>query len=127
MYLTQKMKHLTWKIFYCFSVNARDAALAIAHHVGGSVEEFVTLMNNKAKEIGMTNSHFVTASGLHDDDHYSTCEDMALALKYAIATPELREILGTYTYRTSKTPEHPEGILLFSTMYTKMKSTVMLL
>ena len=69
----------------------------------------------------MKDSHFVTASGLHDEDHYSTCRDMALALKYAIATPELREILGTYTYTTTPTPEHPEGIMLFSTMYQKMK------
>lgn len=98
-----------------------DATSALAQYIAGDEVAFAALMNKKAKEIGMTNSHFVTASGLHDDDHYSTCEDMALALKYAIATPELREILGTYTYRTSKTPEHPEGILLFSTMYTKMK------
>ncbi|MBR4071183.1 MAG: D-alanyl-D-alanine carboxypeptidase, partial [Clostridia bacterium] len=98
-----------------------DATTALAQYIAGDEVAFAALMNKKAKEIGMTNSHFVTASGLHDDDHYSTCEDMALALKYAIATPELREILGTYTYTTSKTPEHPDGIMLFSTMYTKMK------
>lgn len=98
-----------------------DATTALAQYIAGDEVAFAALMNKKAQEIGMTNSHFVTASGLHDDDHYSTCEDMALALKYAIATPELREILGTYTYTTSKTPEHPNGIMLFSTMYTKMK------
>ncbi len=98
-----------------------DATTALAQYVAGDEVAFAALMNQKAEEIGMKNSHFVTASGLHDDNHYSTCEDMALALKYAIATPELREILGTYTYTTTKTPEHPDGIMLFSTMYTKMK------
>ncbi len=98
-----------------------DATTALAQYVAGDEETFAAMINKKAKEIGMKNSHFVTASGLHDDDHYSTCEDMALALKYAIATPYLREILGTYVYTTTKTPEHPDGIMLFSTMYTKMK------
>lgn len=98
-----------------------DATTALAQYIAGDEVAFAALMNQKAEEIGMKNSHFVTASGLHDDNHYSTCEDMALALKYAIATPEMREILGTYTYTTTKTPEHPDGIMLFSTMYTKMK------
>lgn len=98
-----------------------DATTALAQYVAGDEETFAALMNKKAAEIGMKDSHFVTASGLHDNDHYSTCQDMALALKYAIATPYLREILGTYTYTTTATPEHPEGIMLFSTMYTKMK------
>ncbi len=98
-----------------------DATTALAQYVAGDEETFAALMNKKAEEIGMKDSHFVTASGLHDDDHYSTCRDMALALKYAIATPYLREILGTYTYTTTSTPEHPDGIMLFSTMYTKMK------
>jgi len=98
-----------------------DATTALAQYVAGDEETFAALMNKKAQEIGMKDSHFVTASGLHDDDHYSTCQDMALALKYAIATPYLREILGTYTYTTTPTPQHPDGIMLFSTMYTKMK------
>ncbi len=98
-----------------------DATTALAQYIAGDEVAFAALMNQKAEEIGMKNSHFVTASGLHDDNHYSTCEDMALALKYAIATPEMREILSTYTYTTTKTPEHPDGIMLFSTMYTKMK------
>ncbi|MBQ7836586.1 MAG: D-alanyl-D-alanine carboxypeptidase [Clostridia bacterium] len=98
-----------------------DATSALAEYVAGDETTFAAMMNKKAKEIGMMDSHFVTASGLHDDDHYSTCRDMALALKYAIATPYLREILGTYTYTTTPTPEHPEGIMLFSTMYKKME------
>lgn len=98
-----------------------DATAAIAEYVAGDEATFAAMMNKKAAEIGMEDSHFVTASGLHDKEHYSTCRDMALALKYAIATPYLREILGTYTYTTSATPEHPEGIMLFSTMYSKMK------
>jgi len=100
MYLTQKMKHLTWKIFYCFSVNARDAALAIAHYVGGTVEEFVKLMNEKAIEIGMKNTNFNNPSGLDEDKgNYSTAYDMAMLMSYAIKNETFRQITGTKNYK----------------------------
>ena len=107
-------------LYGCILPSGADATSALAQYISGSEEAFAVLMNKKAKEIGMKDSHFVTASGLHDDEHYSTCRDMALALQYAIATPELREILGTYKYTTTSTPEHPGGIELTSTMYSKM-------
>lgn len=106
MYLTQKMKHLTWKIFYCFSVNARDAALMVAKYVGGEVDSFVKMMNQKAKEIGMTKTIFVNPSGLDNTDggNYSTAYDMALLTRYAMQYEEYREIVGTksYTVKTNK-------------------------
>ena len=97
-----------------------DATSALAQYVAGSEEEFANLMNFKVEEMGLRDTHFVTASGLHDDNHYSTCHDMAKILEYAIATPELRQILGTYKYTTTPTSYHPNGITLHSTMYSKM-------
>lgn len=97
-----------------------DATNALAELVAGDEEHFAVLMNEKVKDLGLKGTHFVTASGLHDDDHYSTCHDMAIILKYAIANPEMRKILSTYQYTTSKTEQHPDGITLTSTLYQRM-------
>ncbi len=67
--------------------SGNDAANATAIHLGGNVESFAALMNQKAKELGMKNTHFVTPSGLDDDEHYSTAYDMALLGKYAVQNP----------------------------------------
>ncbi len=79
--------------------SANDAAVCIARHVAGSEEEFVRMMNEKAAQIGMTNSHFVNPHGLHDDDHYSTAYDMALLLKAAMENEHFEKIISTKTYK----------------------------
>ncbi len=100
-----------------------DATNALAELVAGSEEDFAVLMNEKVKDLGLKNTHFVTASGLHDDDHYSTCHDMAKILEYAISKPEMRKILSTYQYTTAPTEQHPEGIKLTSTLFSRMAGT----
>jgi len=106
MYLTQKMKHLTWKIFYCFSVNARDAALAIAEAVAGSEEEFVYLMNEYATNLNMNNTIFYNPHGLEEKDgkaNMSTTLDMAKLTKYAMQNEIFKEIFKTkkHTVKTN--------------------------
>lgn len=66
------------------TVSGNDAANAAAVSIAGSIENFSVLMNKKAEEIGMTNSHFVTPSGLDDENHYSTAEDMSKLMAHAI-------------------------------------------
>lgn len=86
--------------------SGNDAAVAIAEHVGGSVEGFVFLMNEKAQQIGMKNTYFSNPHGLDDhEDHYSTAYDMALLTKYAMANETFRTISGTRVHRAP----HPEG------------------
>lgn len=97
-----------------------DATDALAIYTAGSIEGFVELMNKKVVQMGLSNTHFANPSGLHDDDHYSTVHEMALILEYALKIPECREILSTYQYTTRSTPEHPEGLLLTSTMFSRM-------
>jgi D-alanyl-D-alanine carboxypeptidase (penicillin-binding protein 5/6) len=76
--------------------SGNDAATAIAEHVGGSVEGFVYLMNEKAKLIGMTNSHFNNPSGLDDGkEHYASANDMAKLTAYALKNPVFKEIVKT--------------------------------
>lgn len=97
-----------------------DATMAIAVTIAGSEEAFAELMNKKAAEMGLENTHFMNASGLHHDDHYSTPHEMAIILEYAMEIPLLAEILSTYQYTTTPTAQHPEGILLTSTMFSRM-------
>lgn len=80
--------------------SGNDAALAIAHHTAGSVEKFVVKMNEKAKEIGMTNSIFNNPSGLDQEKgNFSTAYDMALLMRYAYQNETFRTIMGTKQYK----------------------------
>ncbi|MEB3752321.1 D-alanyl-D-alanine carboxypeptidase family protein [Geobacillus icigianus] len=85
--------------------SGNDAAVAIAEHVGGSVEGFVFLMNKKAAEIGMRDTEFANPHGLDDaENHYSTAYDMALLMQYAMKNSEFRRISGTKVYRAPAPP-----------------------
>jgi D-alanyl-D-alanine carboxypeptidase len=80
--------------------SGNDAAVAIAEHVGGSLEGFVVMMNQKAQEIGMTNTVFANPHGLDDhENHYSTAYDMAILTQYAMQNETYRKISGTETHR----------------------------
>lgn len=80
--------------------SANDAANAIAIHLGGSLEGFAALMNEKAKELGATNSHFVNPHGLSDDNHYTTAYDLYLIFNKAIEYELFREIIHMERYST---------------------------
>jgi len=81
--------------------SGNDAALMVAKYVGGDVEEFVKMMNNKAREIGMSNTIFNNPSGLDNTDsgNYSTSYDMALLTRYAMKYKDYIEIVGTKVYK----------------------------
>ena len=88
-----------------------DAALGLATYVAGSQEAFVDMMNEKLKELGLSDTaHFTNCVGLYDEDHYCTVYDIAMILEAAIDHPQCREVLSTKKYTTSSTPEHSEGI-----------------
>lgn len=76
-------------------VSDNSSAVVLAEGIGGSVEGFAKMMNDKAKEIGLTNSHFVTPNGLPDDEHYSTARDMAKIAAYGWHNEKFREFSGT--------------------------------
>ncbi len=78
--------------------SGNDAAVAIAEHIGGSVEGFVGLMNQKARALGALDSNFVTPSGLHDPNHYSSPRDLALILRYALGNPIFARAATTKEY-----------------------------
>ena len=75
--------------------SGNDAAIALATHVGGSVEGFAEMMNNKAKELGLVNSHFVVPHGLDNDGHYTTAYELAKMADYALKIDKFKEIVST--------------------------------
>jgi len=78
--------------------SANEVTYGVAEHVGGTMKDFVEMMNAKAKSLGCVNTNFVNPHGLHEEGHYVCAYDMALIGREAIAIPEFRKIAGTRTY-----------------------------
>ncbi len=75
--------------------SGNDAAVALAEHVGGSVEGFAELMNAKAKELNLSNTNFVTPHGLDNENHYTTAYELAIMADYGLKNKTFRSIVGT--------------------------------
>lgn len=75
--------------------SANDAAAAIAEHIGGTQENFVAMMNQRARELGARNTHYANPHGLDDPNHYSTAYDLAVLARYALTLPDFRRIVAT--------------------------------
>lgn len=100
-----------------------ECCLAFADRISGSEEEFVSLMNDKAQELGMKNTHFTNSTGLHDPEHYSTVEDISILLQYALKNEYFRDVFTSSRYSTLPSEQHPEGFTFHSTMFKYMDST----
>lgn len=92
--------------------SANECAYAVAEHVGqklgGDYQTFIDLMNEKAQELGCTNTHFNNANGLPDENHWTSAHDMALISAEAYKNEAFREIIGTRSYRIPPTNKHDE-------------------
>lgn len=75
--------------------SGNDCAVAIAEHIGGDLEGFANIMNEKAKTLGLSSSNFVTPHGLDSSDHYTTAYELALITNYALKNETFRNIVGT--------------------------------
>lgn len=82
--------------------SGNDAAVAISKHVGSNSENFVNLMNTKAKEIGTINTHFTNPNGLHNEDHYSTAYDLAIITREAFKHDLFEKIVGSKSYKSTR-------------------------
>ena len=91
-----------------------EATEALAQTIAGSTEGFVALMNEKAAELGLTNTHFVNDSGLHDEDHYTTVREMAVILEAAMANERCRAALSAVSYTSAPTTQNPEGVAMIN-------------
>ena len=98
---------------YALMLNSsNDCAYAIAEHVGGSFDNFVQMMNDRAKKLGCQNTHFANPHGLTDPDHYTCCRDMALIAREAYKNENFRIITGTARYVIPPTNKHDEKTYL---------------
>lgn len=96
LYLREGDEYSTRDLLYALMlISGNDASVAIAEHVGGSTSEFVTLMNDLAKEIGVKNTHFANTHGLDADGHYTSAYDLARITAYALENDTFREIVST--------------------------------
>ena len=92
--------------------SANECAYAVAEHVGGTVENFVDMMNAKAKELGCTNTHFANPHGLQDENHYTTAHDMALIMREGLKNKKFRRIIGATDYTIKPTNMNSEPRVL---------------
>ena len=92
--------------------SANDVATQIAVHVAGSVSAFADMMNQRAQELGCVNTHFVNASGMPDENHYTTAHDMALIFQQAIKSQDFLDIIGTQSFTIEPTNMNPESRVL---------------
>lgn len=102
-------------LYGCMLRSGAECCLSIAYNVAGSEEAFVELMNERASQIGMTNTHFMNCTGAHNDNHYSTVYDMALLLREGLQNSKFREVFSTNEYTSSSTIQHPGGLTYVST------------
>jgi D-alanyl-D-alanine carboxypeptidase (penicillin-binding protein 5/6) len=96
-----------------------ECTTALSKLVAGDEETFVGMMNDKAAEIGMADSHFTNPTGLQDKNNYSTVSDLALALSYAIRNPAFYELFTTQEYTTAPPNGKKDGYELKSTLFQK--------
>lgn len=97
------------------------AALSLADYIAGSEKAFVELMNQKADELGLTNTNFTNCTGIHHKDHVTTCQEMAVIMMYAMKNPFCANVMSTLSYRTV-TDVYADGITFYhSLLVTKFE------
>ena len=108
-----------YQLLNCMMVpSGNDAALTLADYVGdGNVQKFVDMMNEKAKALGCTNTHFANPHGLHDPNHYTTAADLVKIARYAMTMPDFMKICSQlgYTYKPIGGPRAGKSITLSTT------------
>jgi D-alanyl-D-alanine carboxypeptidase len=88
--------------------SANDAAVAIAKSIGGNEENFIQMMNQKARDLGLKDTHFINPHGLSEIGHYSSAYDMAIIARYGLQKPALAEIVKT---KVTEFPRSKQGVL----------------
>ncbi len=101
-----------------------DVAYAIAEHVGGTVGNFVDMMNKKAEEMGLSGTHYTNPVGLHDDNLYTTARDIYTLAKFAFSIDKIKETLKKVSYTMEATNYHKELTIYTSNLMINPNSNV---
>jgi D-alanyl-D-alanine carboxypeptidase (penicillin-binding protein 5/6) len=97
-----------------------ESCIGLAEAIAGSEQNYVKLMNEKAKKLGMNDTHFTNSTGLHHKKHYSTVNDISKLLAYALKNDTFRKVYTSKSYTTKATNINPNGITFQSTMFKHM-------
>ncbi|MBE6632184.1 MAG: D-alanyl-D-alanine carboxypeptidase [Ruminococcaceae bacterium] len=128
VYLTEGEKFSITDLLHALMLeSANDAAAALAVHCAGSLDAFAKLMNDKAKALGLSDTHFVNPHGLPDGEHYTTAYDLAMLTSFAYEVDGFNEIVSTYRYECggrlfinhNRLLKSYEGCIGVKTGYTK--------
>ncbi|MDR3689439.1 MAG: D-alanyl-D-alanine carboxypeptidase [Fimbriimonas sp.] len=103
--------------------SANDGCYAIAKHVSGSVDAFAKLMNDRARQVGCTNTHFHNPNGLNDSEHTTTAHDLALMARAAMMYPEFREAVRTYKYEITRSINMKDRVMVNHDKWLKKDPT----
>ncbi|MBN7773534.1 D-alanyl-D-alanine carboxypeptidase family protein [Clostridium aminobutyricum] len=99
-----------------------ECCIGLAGQIAGSEQDFVKIMNQKAADLGMNNTHFENATGLHNENHYTTVKDLSILLSYALQNDTFREIFTSSRHSTQPTNKHSGGITFYSTMFEDLNN-----
>ncbi len=106
VYLHEGERHTVNDLLYAIMLRSgNDAAVAVAEHIGGSIEGFAELMNKKAREIGAVNTQFTNPHGLDAPGHYTTARDLAIIAAYALKNPKFSDVVKSKKKSISGPPE----------------------
>lgn len=97
-----------------------ESCVGLADYIAGSEKNFVRMMNQKAADLGMHNTHFTNATGLQNEKHYTTVRDLTILLSYALQNDTFRQIFTSSRHFVPPTNKHPDGITLYSTMFQEL-------
>lgn len=116
IYLLEGEKITVEELLYAlFLESANDAAVALAKEMGGTVENFAIMMNEKAKELGAKNTNFRNPNGLHLEGHVTTAYDLSMIAKAAMQNPTFRKFVSTYKYTIQPTNKQEEPRYMYNT------------
>lgn len=101
-----------------------ECSIGLADRIAGSESAYTALMNEKAEKLGMKNTHFTNATGLHDPALTSTADDMAILLLSALKNPTFRTLFCSPTHTSSPTAIHPAGLKMESSVFGRLSSPV---
>jgi D-alanyl-D-alanine carboxypeptidase (penicillin-binding protein 5/6) len=103
-----------------------ECCIGLADQIAGSEQDFVKIMNQKAADLGMDNTHFENVTGLHSENHYTTVKDLAILLSYALQNDTFREVFTSPRHSTLPTNRHPGGITFYSTLFEELRNQNMI-
>lgn len=95
--------------------SANETANILAENLAPTRKDFIDMMNEKAKDLGATNTHFTNPNGMHDDEHYTTARDLSNIARYAMTIPKFREIVVKTSYKMAPTNMHKKWDELYTT------------